>query len=237
MDQSVFRKKVLQRYQFADAIQEVAFYESEEDYFANRSFIATLIRAFEEGDAFQFRDFEKFPVTTILDYIRRTHQLYLNKTLLEIEQSISLLNEAYHHGHPLLDILNTFYLEYKSDLVHHIRLEDEQLLPYIHNLNNSLCNDDGIHRFFIEKNRFNIWEFLEHHHDNDEVLNEVRNKIMTYDPPLINRFVYNVLLNQMELFALDLKIHGLIEENVLIPAALEMERSLNTLLQDKANLN
>jgi regulator of cell morphogenesis and NO signaling len=235
MDQTIFRQQVLQRYV---NVEDSLFGDQEGPLSKrNQDFVSVLVRAFEEDDSFDYSEFNRFSLSAIIDYIRRTHRLYLNKTLNEIEQSIGLLNEAYRQGHPLLDVLNAFYLEYKSDLISHIRLEDEKLLPYISKIVTELNHDMDLKDYYFSINRFSIHEFLEGHHDNDSVLDEVRFKILTYDPPLVNRFIYNVLLNQLEFFARDLKIHGRIEEEVLIPAALEIEKELEFRFQEKLILN
>ena len=235
MDQTIFRQQVLQRYvSLQDSLSDESGSSLSKK---NQDFVATLVRAFEEDDAFDYSEFNRYSLSTIIDYIRRTHRLYLNKTLHEIEQSIGLLNEAYRLGHPLLELLNSFYLEYKADLISHIRLEDDKLLPHISRIVSELNNDLDLKEYFYSINRFSIREFLEGHHDNDSVLDEIRFKILTYDPPLVNRFIYNVLINQLEFFARDLKIHGKIEEEILIPAALEIEKELEMRFQEKLILN
>lgn len=203
----------------------------------DQEFVTTLIRAFEEEEGFHYDEFNRFSLHTIIDYIRRTHRLYLTKTLHEIEQSIGLLNEAYRSGHPLLGMLNDFYLKYKTDLIHHIRVEDEQLIPWISKLASSLNNELNLLEHFFSTSRFSLKDFLKDHHDNDSVLDEIRFKIQTYDPPLVNRFIYNVLLNQLEFFARDLHVHGKIEEEVLIPAAFEIEEEIQRRFLEKVAMN
>ena len=147
MDQTIFRQQVLQRYL---NVQD-SLYGQPEGALNKRSqeFVSTLVRAFEEDDTFDYSEFNKFSLSVIVDYIRRTHRLYLNKTLHEIEQSIGLLNEAYRLGHPLLEILNAFYLEYKADLITHIRLEDEKLLPHISRIAAELNHEIDLNNFIF----------------------------------------------------------------------------------------
>ncbi len=200
-------------------------------------FIQVLTRAFEEDVNFRFSEFNAFPIEVLVDYIQRTHWLYIHKTLHEIEQSLSLLNSAYPFGHELLEILNNFYLDYKHDLIHHIREEDDQLIPYVLFLKQT--HDRGINQFefFNRSNRFNIEKFFEQHDESDDLLEKIRKKIMAYDPPPTNGFIYGVLLNQFSLFEHDLKIHGLIEEQVLIPKALDLEQKLMSRFLKGVRLN
>jgi regulator of cell morphogenesis and NO signaling len=226
MDHILFKEQVLQRYKMVNYLPPSTVSKTAASDL-NHEFINVLIRAFEEEQNFSYREFRSYPISILIDYIRRTHRLYLDKSLQEIEQSIFLLSTAYRRSHPLLAVLNSFYLDYKTDLVGHIKEEDERLLPYIEFLAD--CMNSGFDQFSFYKRSqdFSISEFLEHHEDNDSVLQEVRHKILTYDPPQSNRSLYRILLNQLDFLAHDLKIHGLIEDYVLLPCAIEMEQKLN----------
>ena len=237
MDISNFRKQVLQRYNLP-AIYQINEFHGDGAYLEQSSeFISLLARCFEDESTFRSSDFNDVPMDILMDYIRRTHRLYLDKSLQEIEQSIDLLQSAYPSGHPLLAILNDFYLEYKTDLIVHIRKEDQKLLPYIQFLENSLKGGFNAHEFFLNRQRFSIQSFIENHAENDTELEEVKAKILLYEPPLMNRFIYGVLIQQLEFFRQDLTIHGMIEDRVLIPRALDMEHRLEAIFSKTARLN
>ena len=231
MDHLLVKQQVMQRYQLP------AFGIEESENSQNAHFISTLIRAFEDESNFQYREFDLFPIEIVIDYIHRTNKLYLNKSLFEIEQSIALLNEAYSLGHPLLEMLNEFFLDYKTELILHIREEDQQLLPHILYLNDAFINGYEQYDFFRREQLFTVEQFLVTHEDNDAVLEVVREKILMYEPPLVNHFVYQVLLNQLEFFGHDLKIHGLIEDRVLLPKALALEQILTGKFSETALMN
>lgn len=231
MDHLLVKQQVLKRYQFPSLKAE------ELESGLDAKFIATLIKAFEDDVNFRYEEFHEFPLEVLVDYIKRTHRLYLTKSLQEIEQSITLLNEAYSIGHPLLEMLNEFFLDYKTELILHIREEDQQLLPHVLYLNDAIANGYDQYDFFRRQQLFTIDQFLLNHEDNDAVLEMVREKIMMYEPPVVNKFVYQVLLNQLEYFGHDLKIHGLIEDRVLLPKASEMETKLTGILTETALMN
>lgn len=235
MDPSLVKQQVLQRYQMASIRSQDSIKSYSGDL--DQNFIATLIRAFEDDRHFNYNEFDNFSLEVIIDYVKRTHRLYLNKTLQEIEQSILLLNEAYVTGHPLLEMLNDFFLDYKTELILHIKEEDQQLLPHILYLEKAILNGFNQYDLFRRQQQFTIGHFLANHEDNDAVLEDVREKILMYDPPYTNKFVYQVLLNQLEFFGHDLKIHGLIEDKVLLPKAMLIEEKLSGILLELANQN
>ena len=218
-------------YQINEFHGDVAYLEQ------SKEFINLLARCFEDETAFRNSDFNDVRMDVLMDYIRRTHRLYLDKSLQEIEQSIHLLRDAYPADHPILAMLNEFYLDYKTDLIQHIRKEDDRLLPYIQFLANSLNGGFNAHNYFLHRQRFNIQKFIEGHEDNDSELESVRLKVLAYEPPLMNKFIYGVLVQQLEFFRQDLRIHGMIEDRVLIPRALDMEHRLETIFSKIARQN
>jgi len=237
MDPSIFRKQVLKRYHLP-AIYQINEFHGDGAYLEQSTdLISLLVRSFEDESNFRSSDFNDVPMDILIDYIRRTHRLYLDKSLQEIEQSIELLHGAYPAGFPLLKVLNDFYLNYKTDLIVHIRKEDERLLPYIQFLENSLKGGFNAHEYFLNRKRFSIQAFIENHVENDSELEEIKLRVQMYEPPLTNRFLHGVLIQQLEFFSQDLKIHGMIEDRVLIPRALDMEHRLEAIFSKTARLN
>ncbi|HET6252818.1 MAG TPA: hemerythrin domain-containing protein [Puia sp.] len=192
-------------------------------------FIATLLRVFEEK-IFSVSDFESYPIEIIVDYIQRTHIFYFEKKLPEIEQSIGLLTDHYESHHPILAVLRNFFHRYVRDLSEHIRAEEELLLPYIRTLREAQKSPAHFSTFILARRDYSISRFLTDHHDTEDELKDIRQTIRLYDPPQTNESLYRILLTQLQTFEQDLSVHASIEEEVLIPKALGMEKELNAQL-------
>jgi regulator of cell morphogenesis and NO signaling len=139
--------------------------------------------------------------------------------LLEIEQSIHLLVNAYPRAHPMLLLLNTFYSDYKSHLINHIEMEERELLPYIIKLE-QVAETNGT----LLPPTLSVEQFIHHHHDTEKDLEEVRIAMLNYSPPEENQTLYRILLSQLQVFEKDMAIHALIEDEVLLPRALALEK-------------
>lgn len=186
-------------------------------------FMRALLGVFDSRQSFKAEDFNIFSLGVIVDYLTKTHDYYLDRKLLEIEQSIHLLVRAYPDTHPLLLLLNNFYTDYKRHLTNHIEQEEEELFPYILKLEN-LTDEE-----FMGPPIISVQQFMEMHHNTEEDLEEVRKIILHYSPPADNQTMYRILLSQLEVFEKDLAIHALIEDEVLLPRALELEKKrMNT---------
>lgn len=217
-DNSEFYPQVMQRYVSEPLLPG--------DY---KGFISTLLRVFEEK-IFTAGEFEPYPVEIIIDYIERTHVFYFEKKLPEIEQSILLLSGHYEVHHPILAALRNFFNRYVQDLSEHIRAEENLLLPYVKALCQAEKTPAHFSAFILARRDYSIGRFLDEHHDTEDELKDIRQTIRLYDPPQTNESLYRILLTQLQAFEQDLCIHAHIEEEVLIPKSLAMEKDLNAQL-------
>jgi regulator of cell morphogenesis and NO signaling len=213
-------RQVLARYDVKAAHELMYSYEELTRLGVHAEFVFALLEVFQDQKTFDMHAFDGFRLEVIIDYIRKTHQYYLHRKLLEIEQSIHLLLRAYPEVHPLLVILHDFYASYKTHLANHIEVEEKQLLPYILHLEKV---DQGKASFQAYPEAYSLSRFLVHHQDTEKELSEVRAAILNYSPPPANQTLYRILLSQLEVLEKDLAVHALIEEDVLLPRAMALE--------------
>lgn len=214
-------RQVLVRYNVSHAHELMYSFEELTRLGINPDFVFVLLEVFEDQRTFDLHAFDAFRLEVIVDYIRKTHRYYLDRKLLEIEQSIHLLLKAYPEAHPLLVILSDFYSSYKLHLTKHIEVEETQLLPYILHLEKV---DDGKASFQAYPHSYSLNRFLVHHQDTEKELSDVREAMLHYSPPPTNETLYRILISQLEVLEKDLAVHALIEEDVLLPRAMAMER-------------
>lgn len=189
--------------------------------------IDELSHVFESPRQFNPTVFQNFPIEFIVDYIRRTHRLYLFTKLPEIEQSIHVLLEDYSDDHPLWSLLLEFYSSYKIGLSLHICEEEQHLLPYVDFLLEMHKKGIDAYAYFKNSKRFSLGEFEEDHHDDSEKsLKQIQETILAHDPPFTNVTPYRILLSQLQNLERDLCIHGLIEDLVLVPRIKSVDAEL-----------
>ena len=71
-------------------------------------FFIQVINIFGSETELPIEQLKSFPIPIILDYLEKTHRYYLNKKLLEIEQSITNL-QSQSPENLLLPFLKSFY--------------------------------------------------------------------------------------------------------------------------------
>lgn len=219
-------KQILQRYAHPLENNLLHSYHELKDLNIDQNFIYALLRSFENEAEFTPADYNNFPLEIIVDYIRRTHRLYLSKKLGEIEQSIDILLDNYKNNHPLLIVLKTFFQNYKAHLTEHIKYEERHLLPYIDGLIEASKGNTQKLQAITNSQNFRIKTFIESHSDTEDDISEVRNTILSYNPPDTNQTPYRILITQLEMFESDLRVHALIEDQVLVPRSLDLEQTV-----------
>jgi len=229
-------RHVTQRYNIVLPDQGGRFHAHLHSTGLDQEFISCIIRSFE-GNSFSATEFERFPIELIVDYVQRTHALYLQKILPEIEQSIQLLHNYYDDSHPLLCQLHIFYQRYYNEISAHLNEEESKLLPYIAQLLKAKCVQSAFSEYVISCGQYSIEQFLMGHHDTEDELSEIRSTIRLYNPPPGNESLYRVLLLQLETFEQDLHVHARMEEDVLIPKAIDIEVWLDNRVQHLSQRN
>lgn len=189
--------------------------------------IFQLSLAFEDPGAFNPQPYCELPVELVLDYIRRTHRHYLFRKLPEMEQTIRLLLQDYTDDHPLWCILLGFYTDYRKELSHHICEEEQHLLPYIDFLLNAAKHPRTLYATWQMTRNYSMARFAENHDDDHEKeIGTLYQVISRYEPPRTNGTPYRILLHQLRNFERDLLVHGMVEEQVLTPLMLNVEKNV-----------
>jgi regulator of cell morphogenesis and NO signaling len=228
-------KLVMERYKI-DKRYETSFQDLV-NIEVNGGFISSVIKLFDEENTAVASDFSMFSMEVIVDYIRKTHRLYILKKLPEMEQSIDLLLENYGGDHPLLLMLRNFFKSYQADLMEHIACEEGQLLPHVEFLRKINSGKIDLEEFFYHTKNYSIQKFIDSHDNREEDLQKIRNAIGMYDPSKMNLTPYRILISQLELFEKDLSVHAFIEDQVLLPRALGIENQLQEEFLKRVKLN
>jgi regulator of cell morphogenesis and NO signaling len=189
----------------------------------NPYFIVEILKAYSDHSEFPTQGLKAFSTSSILQYLKATHAYYLQKKLPEIEISIQGLIKKFSHSHPDLIILTGLFLVYKEDLIEHILNEEGKLFPYIEKLEK--LKQHG--RAYINlNNNYSIARFQKEHQHNEGTLSEIRKIIYRHAPSHTIAMPFRIFLIQLDLFEKDLLTHARIEDEILIPRILRLEKEV-----------
>jgi regulator of cell morphogenesis and NO signaling len=168
--------------------------------------------------------FNEWSPDFLADYIVNTHHSYVRKRLPEIRGYAAKVAAVHGERHEELVRLHELVEELNQDLFEHLMKEEKILFPFIRNQVNPAkegftpgCNFGSVQVPI---------DVMEHEHDSaGRILAEIRELTNDYLIPSDACASYSLLFKMLEEFEADLHIHIHLENNILFPKALELERN------------
>ncbi len=190
----------------------------------NQDLLHEIFLLYYQQEDFSPDKMNDFSLEEIPHYLKLSHRYYLHKKLPEIEQSILHVLDKDPGSTNLYTSLVCFFNAYKNNLIEHIRLEEQELFPYIQSLFTGTINGG---RFMTSDNNFTIQNFIQSHLPIEDELKKVSEIIHHWSKHSVLPLPYKIFLNQVEIFEVELRMHGIIEDAVLVPMAIELEKKGN----------
>lgn len=176
------------------------------------------------------------PIEVLVAYLKKKHYYFVRQELPFLSNMISGITTEPRYSQLLADLRIMFPL-FVDDFIHHIHEEESTLFKRI-----ELLQD-------IESNRFSVLDALsiiekkpicmlaDQHEVHDDEMAGIRKLTSDYsldeDAPLTMKVLYH----ELQSFEKELIIHARIEDELLFPKAVELEREAYRQLRKKINTN
>ncbi len=163
----------------------------------------------------------------LADYIVNTHHSYVQKSLPDLLMYAEKVKNVHGDGHPELIRINQLVKEINAELAAHMIKEEKVLFPYIKALVAAKDNTQPLQaaHFGTVQNPINMMEM--EHELVGRNLEEIRELSKNYVLPEDACASYSLLYRMLEEFEEDLHLHVHLENNILFPKALDMEKQIN----------
>lgn len=189
-------------------------------------FFLEIVNAFHDKEYFPQEDLQTFSIQLIVDYLTKTHGYYLEEKIPEIESLIAAMIKDCHDQKENLQLLEEFFLEYKKELVAHIKREEDAVFPYALRIEKAKEEDQAGEKIKKEMIAYSMQDYMNEHDNIEEKLYDLKNIIIKYLPPPVNRVLCNTILFELFNLEKDINDHSRIEEKVLVPKVITYENYL-----------
>lgn len=177
------------------------------------------------------------PLLVVLAYLKYSHKNFIKYRLPYIAKLIDEASDSNFKNRSLLNDLKMIFPLFMEDFIKHIYDEEATLFNYVQLLlENKQLSDHTYIKLIWEMEHNSLQTYLDQHIDEDEMkgIRELtKNFKCTDNSPLYER----VVIAELKGFSHDLKRHALIENDVLIPLAIEHEQLLKEKVASKIPLN
>jgi len=188
----------------------------------NLSFFLDITNAYHDESYFPKEKMRSYPVNLIVDYLKKTHDYYREKLLLETEKMVEDLLSSCRDDCENLGLIKDFYKKYKKELEKHLQNEEEKFFPYIEALTVAKNQEKSLQSLRQQYG----FSYDAHSVEHDNVISkmlDLKNIIIKYLPPNYDTATCNNLLYWLFVFEEDLKDHERLEDIILLPALQKME--------------
>src|SRR5262245_30612683 len=159
---------------------------------------------------------------TLIDYILDTHHQYLRLSIPLIARHLNKLVEVHGERHPELENVRASFDRLARDLTQHMMKEEQVLFPYVRDIATHGVDPSWPCPFGTVENPIRMME-REHREAGDE-LRAMRELTDGFAAPEDACTTYRLCYEELAHFERDLHRHVHLENNVLFPRAIEIER-------------
>ena len=172
-------------------------------------------------------DFQSWGTTFLTEYISNVHHSYAKKIMLTLTPAFELFVTEHLRQYPVYEEALFVFKSLSKHLVEHIHLEESITFPYISQLENAYLRQDRVSVLLVKTLRKPIP--AGNHLRRDEIaalLGKIKLLTNKYTAPAAACTSHNVLLSRLREFDQDLEQHTYLEDQVLFPRAISMEKEL-----------
>ncbi len=171
-------------------------------------------------------EYGKWTADFLIDYIIHIHHDYLKKTLPALTVSVISFVDGHKNKYPaLVDVQNI--LDELSRLVEaHCMHEEQVIFPYIKHLEGMLKRKEVYANLFVRTLRKPLSNIGQEHKAICSLLERLRECTGNYQAPQNACTNHRVIYARLLEFENDVQQHAYLENEILFPKAIEMERQL-----------
>jgi regulator of cell morphogenesis and NO signaling len=169
---------------------------------------------------------------TLVEHIVSRHHAYVRGSIPVIQQHLTKVAAVHGARHAELLFIETQFAKVAAELSLHLVKEEQVLFPYIRALADAVSHKapPPPDMFGTVQNPIRMME-TEHQEAGDR-LDLIRELTRGYQPPEDACDTYRMVMRELDAFEQDLHVHVHLENNVLFPKAVELEKEVELMARD-----
>ena len=169
-----------------------------------------IVNLHEDHSYYDKEAFEHLSAASVNTFLINAHNYFLNYRFPSIKEKLEKALQGADKVHTRL--ITKFFDDYVDEVKEHMEGENNTTFPYIEKVSAGKL-DKG----------YSISLFCSHHEDIEYKLNELKNIIIKYLPPVDSLHLINDVLFDIFLCEEDLSFHTLVENQILVPLTERLE--------------
>ena len=173
----------------------------------------------------QVHDWNREPLSELIAHIKRTHHEYTREETARLTALLQKVYSVHGKNHPELFEIRETFEGMAQELTTHLMKEEMVLFPYIERMEEAVIQSEPVLPAPFGSVQ-NPVAMMEHEHDAaGEALRAIRKATSEFTPPADACVSYQTLYKALAAFEADLHQHIHLENNILFPRAIAMEKT------------
>lgn len=199
-----------------------------------RQVIQNLEAVYEQNDDEPVA-LSSLPVDIVIAYLKHTHFIFIKERLPYLSKLIHHLPK-HQHQDVVADLQFVFPL-FVEDLIHHIYQEEDEFFSYVLALQEAAHTTHPSSYLYYGMEKLSIQEFAMHHDMDDDEMEGIRQITNDYVTEGIESLHLRVIYAELQKFERELGVHASVENEILFPKALMLEKKVQKTIREKVRLN
>ena len=171
--------------------------------------------------------FDNWNVDFLTEYIVNVHHQYLRDALPQIKSHLTHFIADHAEKYPYLNEVMKQFIYLTKDILPHLGQEEEILFPYIRQISHAYESKESYASLLVRTLRKPVEEVMHREHETvSKVLQRLRDLTNNYTPPVEACVSHRVAFSLLKELDDDLSQHMYLENNILFPKAVSMEKEL-----------
>jgi regulator of cell morphogenesis and NO signaling len=162
----------------------------------------------------------------LVDYIINVHHGYLYQVLPALEAHLLTFVESHKNKYPAISETIEVFRELSAALKTHNRYEEEIIFPYIKQIENTYRRKETYGNLFVKTLRKPLGNIESDHKKISAILKELRALTNNYVYPSDACTNHRVIFQRLRELDNDMMQHKHLENNILFPRAVQIEKEL-----------
>jgi regulator of cell morphogenesis and NO signaling len=172
-------------------------------------------------------DYKSWPLDLLADYIEKKHHRYVVEKTAEIKPYLDKICRVHGERHPELFEINEHFNATAGELAKHMKKEELILFPYVRKLAKAKHEGSKVDLPPFGSIQNPIEAMMQEHTTEGDRFRKIEELSNNYTPPQDACNTYGVTLGLLKEFEQDLHLHIHLENNILFPKAIELEKELS----------
>lgn len=168
--------------------------------------------------------YESWPLDLLIDYIEKKHHRYVREKSPELLQYLDRICQVHGAHHPEFLDIHSLFQTITTELNVHMQKEEQVLFPYIRKMIAANETDTLAELTHSQPLHMMIGRMMAEHEAEGDRIQRIRELCHAYTPPSDTCGTVRLSFSLLDAFEKDLHLHIHLENNILFPKAIAMEK-------------